>query len=113
MISFDGDETDKGTCPEKGVPEAVGTGQAVQEVGGCDYPSLLPAVSLVPVPDTEKRRKRTVLELMEALKDTYEYFSTEIFIVRLIGDMVKLLLIRIHIGRKGTCQHYGIWWNVL
>ena len=27
---------------------------AVQEVGGCDYPSLLPVVSLVPVPDTGK-----------------------------------------------------------
>lgn len=39
---------------KKGVPEAVGTGQAVQEVGGCDYPSLLPVVSLVPVPDTGK-----------------------------------------------------------
>ena len=48
------DETDKGTCPEKRVPEADGTGQAVQEVGGCDYPSLLPVVSLVPVPNTGK-----------------------------------------------------------
>jgi len=48
------DETDKGTCPKKGVPEADGTGQAVQEVGRCDYPSRLPVVSLVPIPDTGK-----------------------------------------------------------
>ena len=48
------DETDKGTCPEKGVPEADGTGQAVQEVRGCDYPSCLPVVKLAPVPDTGK-----------------------------------------------------------
>lgn len=65
------DETDKGTCPEKGIPEADGTGQAVQEVGGCDYPSLLPVVSLVPVPDTGKTAETDRSELMEALKDTY------------------------------------------
>ena len=34
--------------------KADGTGQAVQEVRGCDYPSLLPVVSLVPVPNTGK-----------------------------------------------------------
>ncbi len=38
---------------EKGAPEADGTGQAVQEVRGCDYPSCL-FVKLAPVPDTGK-----------------------------------------------------------
>ncbi|WP_229111848.1 hypothetical protein [Phocaeicola dorei] len=48
------DETDKEVRPGKGVPEADGTGQAVQEVRGCDYPSCLPVVRLAPVPDAGK-----------------------------------------------------------
>ena len=65
------DETDKKVRPGKGVPEADGTGQAVQEVRGCDYPSclLLSNSHLFPTPEKTVETDRS--ELMTALKNTY------------------------------------------
>ena len=75
------DETDQGTFPEKRVKEADGTGQAVQEVGGCDYPSLLPVVSLVPV--------KKVIETAKADLHTGEIGDGKVFVYD-IENVVKI-----------------------
>ncbi|MFK2368250.1 hypothetical protein ACIXNN_04405 [Bacteroides fragilis] len=65
------DETDKKVRPGKGVPEADGTGQAVQEVRGCDYPSCLPVVKLAPVPDTGKNGGNGQVRIDDGIENTY------------------------------------------